>query len=415
MINISKNQKGSALIIVLLLILALNFMMVTSLHSSNFGLKISKNYYRQARNYNLAELGLNKVKLLLSKKDSFSQLLNPVIYEDGIVFSKTYKSGDRIKVKVLNNTEGLYADYGGKYKDTDGLVIIRSSAYSRSGSQTQIEAYVGKPQGVKLPDAPLEGRGAIAACGKDPNIFLAGNAVVQGTDEDIADEKSGDKKNSKEKTKNKLKKDSDDESNKSETSPAIIFETQSLYKNQYKVSGRKVAVSGYPQDVTTGIDMNCSEWLNLSNQLAALKERENVNLISSHKALKNAQFGTEEKPMITIIGSMKGNLNIKNNSSGAGILIIAGNNKVTLTKNFRFKGLVIILGDRSRLKVTGSSEISGHIIVNKGKEDSERELEVVSNAKVIYSPEDFYYAARSLGNFSQTGSNLVTYSWQEKF
>jgi hypothetical protein len=117
-------------------------------------------------------------------------------------------------------------------------------------------------------------------------------------------------------------------------------------------------------------------------------------------------MGTTSNMMVTHV---TGDLHLSGIGKGAGVLLVEGS--VTITGQFEFKGMVIVLGD-VRLSGGGAGvHIYGSLMVGESitaiDTDTEEELEISGNA-------DVYYSSEALANVEQFLGSSYTMSYYEE-
>jgi len=394
----TSKDKGSILIIALILLVVIAFAASSSLMNSVVNLKIGGNYADTITVFNLAELGIARGKLLAKEAVDMDDLLNPANYPGGVLIPEQQEDGGTYEVTVENNIIGLHPDTGGATNDTDYIVVLTSTAYGNKGNKVEIETYVGRPVTITFPQVPgmpgAGGGGAIGVCGESPGIRAWGSGNIRGEEYDIDG--------------NLL-------------SPAtgtygIVMENAGTVRD--KKAG---SVTGHLGDENVNANLPCTEWHNLSNQLAALGPGPNVQILTSN--VSGGTWGTEANPKITIINTASSSFKINGSVSGAGVIVMACEAELRLLGNLDFKGIIMVMGDDGQIKAQGSMEHLGYMIVNNSIADSDWEVNFTGNGWTGYSSEAIALAQDAIngaagaggGGGGAPGTQLFTYSWAERY
>ena len=386
---------GSILIIVLIMLIVLAFIASTSMMNSVTNLKISANYSKSIGVFNLAEEGLARAKLLAKNATNFDDLLNTTTYPGGVLIPTTTDTDGTFTVKVANNITGANPDSGGATNDTDGIIVLTSTAYGKLGNKVEIESYVGRPTTVVFsPTSAGAGHGAIGLCGVGPNITNTGNSLISGYDYAL--------------NGSKVTPNTGTYGIVSQTALSAISQTGNT------------SVTGYLGQFGVDPNMDCTQWANLGAQLAALGAGPNVQIITSNSVTGNITWGTTAAPKITIINTASATFSITGNFSGAGIIVVTGNVTLSMTGNSSFTGVIVLMGTNAALKDTGNQSTLGYIIVNSAIQDTAQEIQTTGNSSLRYSTAAMAIASNAIngagaGGGSTLGTQLLTYSWSERY
>lgn len=390
--KVSRNDQGTVLIVALILLVVLAFAASTSVMNSTTNIKVGANYSNTVGIFNLAELGIAKGKLILKNTNNFDELLNPATYPNGILIPSTDEGDGTYSVKVTNNNDTpLNPDTGGPTNDTDNIVILTSTGIGKTGAKVEIETYVGRPTSISFPGSPaVTGGGAVGVCGANPNVKAWGSGNVRGTEVDI---------------------------NGTNLSPATGTYGIVLENAGTVVEKKSDSVTGFLGDMAVNPSLACDEWSNLSNQLGSLGEGPNVLYQTGTQA--TGDWGTVANPKVVIINTAASSFVINGTLNGAGVVVVTSNTEIMVTGNLTFKGIVIIMGDDGAWISTGSSTVLGYVIVNNAIADPDLEVSYTGNGYVAYSSAAMAVAQNAIdgasGGGGGSGSQLITYSWSEKY
>ncbi|OGP50489.1 MAG: hypothetical protein A2Y79_06245 [Deltaproteobacteria bacterium RBG_13_43_22] len=335
-----KDQKGIALVVVILMLLALSALGVAAINLTNVGTLITSNTKTSKQAFYLAEAGAERAREFLRTRaaggNTLSNELNSIIGIDGVLVNSgdvsNFSSTDDIpyinttslgngsfKVYLTNDT----VDGVTSASDTNGIVTLTSFGYGPNNSKAVVQVRVMKNGGINLPNLP----GAISLAG--PNVvFDAPNSnaftIDGGTHPAIAVN--------------------------SAQSLTTITNNSAVQKRADNYTG----AGGTPsvQNLTFG-----SPWDTIAD------------LQKLYTGLKNnADFTSSSDPGFTLgdaankkVVVIDGDFTL-NPTTGAGILLVTG--QLTLNGNFSYDGIILVVGSGNILRHGGGDgTISGGIYV----------------------------------------------------
>ena len=118
--------------------------------------------------------------------------------------------------------------------------------------------------------------------------------------------------------------------------------------------------------------------------------------------LNSTVIGTSENPQITVVN---GDINISS-VSGAGILVVAAGNSISITGNFTFDGLVILQGNTNfEADIYGNTNITGGLMCASIDPTATFDLDLRGNVGINYNSQ--ILAALEMDLAGQTNSQLA--------
>ena len=334
-----KEQKGIALVTVILMLLAIGVLGIIAVNATNVGQWITRNNKTSKQAFYLAEAGIERAREFLRTRmaggSTLNAELNSVTGPDGILstaddlpyVNSTSLGSGSFKVYLTNDAvDGVTST-----TDTNRIVTLTSFGYGPDNSQAVVQVTISDGGGI--PTLP----GAIAMPG--PHVSFNGGSSNASTI-------SGDA-----------------------THPAVAVNS---------TAGQTEVVNGIPtnrRQEYTGVGYNSATnpitpsvvnpggntwdfWGNLSNVQNLYNNLKDWADFSSPSD-PGFTLGTHSNPKVVVID---GDYTVTGGTSGAGILLVTGN--LTLNGNISYDGMLLVVGKGIITRSGGGTGvISGGIYV----------------------------------------------------
>ena len=353
-----KNQKGSMIVVVMLLLALLSIIGISSIKASNTELETATNELIYKRCFYNAESGINTaLKLLPSVLEDEDQIDNATLdWEGSISNADAPPFYDlNIKHKTQSGKVLFYGDTNGDYLleyNTDGIgypvEIIESRGTDYRGGNVIINIGTQYEEAFPMPKAALWVGADVSANG------VSGSVLGEGPPGD------------------------------EEKCPEVydILTNTPLFFAVIDYSGDTGAASKIDHDPSVYPFSLVNNYFNRSPLLSESKYSDEI-------------FGSSERPEVF---HAKGDLEIRA-SEGYGILLVDGNLEVK--GNFLWHGLIIINGD-FRFSGGGNKAIYGAVIA-------------MGSAVRMDGGVDIYYDCTSLSRLHRNFSSFKKLWWYQKF
>jgi len=136
----------------------------------------------------------------------------------------------------------------------------------------------------------------------------------------------------------------------------------------------------------------------------ATQMRNQADIVTSGGSQNNVTFGTDSSPQITYV---TGDIEIKGNSTGSGILVVDGT--LNVKGNFTYNGLIVLSGASGgnfELKLSGHLTHHGSIVINNASGHFSN-FQYNGNVHTSYSSQGMGYASTAMG-----GTTPAVVSWR---
>lgn len=390
--NLSRNEKGSALIFAMIAIGVVTAIVSTSMQRISVDTSIAGTWNKATRATEVADTGLKLTAHLVASAFVNDGSINE--YLSTVQFGTA--SGGQYAVIVSDNDDvgGVDQDGDGN-AETDADQIFRLIATGAVGqSEHVIDAYFRVNAGAEDPESPgSDGIGALGICADNADVSSAAN--VTGEDYSVPPFPC-----SGSACRGSLSGNPDN--------TGISYNT-----------GTTVSLSGTPggsppSNSNAGID--CTAWEEFLTSTAANAD---TTLTAAGGPYNGSavtdSFGDDSDPKIVVIEGTGGEtVQFNGTLNGAGILIIRDCN-VKFLGTFTFAGLVLIEDDGGGISLSGNSNIFGSMMVLSSTV-SDSQVEMSSSGKkdnVKYSTEGLGYVDSALsGSGAGGGGSLETIAWR---
>jgi len=317
----------------------------------------------------VAEAGIERAKAELRYR---AAKLNGVFTNDGVLFGGITNYGEgEFYVWVRNNS----ADPD-PFVDTDHIVIIRSTGIVETATRViEVETRV-----TPL-DTPNQADAALGIYGTNTSLTTDGNAKIDGHDWNVPVDffATGSGANGT------LSGNS--------TNPGVLYALDTTVFDE-----KAGSIIGDPPKTNAAGAYNETYWYQFVDKI-----------IPFAHTYTGGPMGTREAPIITMLPMGATTINNSDTVSGAGVLIIPGEARLSIKGTFHFEGLVVLIGDgviddSADLTELGTCRIFGAMVCVGGG----------LNFKAKGSA-DLKYSTQALANLAnlQVPAQLDMISWKE--
>ncbi len=376
-----RDERGIALIVVLLMLLVFTAMGIGASNLSIVEGWLAANYRSTKQAFHVAEAGIELMKYYLKYDAAYdpdsstnhpwgnSSFYFPAPTGTMTVANSTsyYSLNLPAAVRILNvgNTTGTF---GIRLRNISGNAdkIFVESTGTIAGATAVTEMLIKKNS---LPPIP----GSVSLVGEAQTNFSGNSFLVDGRDYRINDVEGKPSGGSPARTGISV----NDTVNNLAQRTAII---NGLSGNQ----GDNILGLGGVPSVGTSSDLTKA---NVTEFASLIKSMADTNL-TNPSSLPATITGTVANPKIVYVTASQ-NIKIAGNTSGVGILVVEGNGfDFEFAGNIDWKGLVIILGNNisfTQVGGGGANNIMGGLIVCEKAQDAGREFDIRGNIKFMYS------------------------------
>lgn len=390
-----------ALVVALIALLALTLLFMATFFSSRSGVAISGNFAALATAQNVAEAGLARGKLVLANHLASHADFSDLLAAGPTLLPWTSFAAGEYTVRLRNNdTYPVNPDPGGATHDSDQTVLLEVQSRTRRGARAAVEALVGRPGTISFP----AGEGTLVLCGAAAEGTLDG-ASVSGYDWALpasfwcAPNCGGSK--------------IDPPTTSDPGSHGLIYSDNAGWGLRYaQINGAVVESPAGFSSLQLDTVFPCAAWLTLARQWASLDAGvKNVHVQAEAEIADVRSWGTRLQPQVTILDPAGEGMRILGQVDGAGILVVTAPLIVPLTASFHYEGVVILLGGRAALSLSGGQQqLFGAVLVMDAPADPALEIGFSNGASLKHSRQAIQTAGLALTGNSSGG--LITYAWR---
>ncbi len=345
-----RNGQGIAMVVVLMIMMILLAITGASLLFSELNLKTASNLKTGGGAIYAADAGVQHGLALLPAGTNFNSLLTGSVTGfpcaspcDGTTNHQPTLTGSLNGYTYSVVAQNDPNDSGGATNDTNNLITFTTTANGPNSSQRKIKAYIGRSTNSWAPPGAIY----IPGPASDPDFQIHGSATITGNDYNV-----------------------DGTPGPAAAVPGIATNsdaTTQQVKNSITTPSNVTGAGGTTPNVattTSPLDINA-----LANSFLA---QPHTNTCTG------TTFGTFAAPQITYCS---GQMQLENNTSGAGVLIVDG--QLQIQDNFNFKGIIITRGGEVHIELssTSSTNIYGAILISPAVP----EIEIEGGGAIKYS------------------------------
>ncbi|MFH1018975.1 MAG: PilX N-terminal domain-containing pilus assembly protein [Pseudomonadota bacterium] len=390
-------ENGFIIALALIAILVMSFFLLSGTISTTTAVKVSGNYSRSVKAFNIAEAGLAKARPLIENQAFNTLLAN---YQTVDLIAPTAFQGGTYEVKLANDP----TDPGGSLSDTNHIIKVTSIGQVPQGGKVTIDTYVQliTTGSVNFPPAPPGvGESAGLMCGVRSDINTQGASTIDGDNYgSVADLQ------------------------------ALIPCTGSgcdlgqIGANSYDIVAEGPVSWGSGGRVmdNLGASSGCAEWRTLYNQLSSFNSNAPGVVILSGTGYAGG-WNSCATPKVYIINTTSPTFTFSGNVGLCGTFVVATNTSIVMNGTVTLVGLVLMMGNDSNLSYSGlggTSNIYGKIVFNSTAVDSQKELAMKGNASLDFSAAGVGFALQAINDANNGGGaggsgTLLTAAWNESY